>query len=155
MYKRIMLILSLALFAYPLIYGCSTASEDLLTADDLEKVTGLHGLKLVQRDSQMGAGGDLNFALEDNTLVLMVAIQDSSMYKQWKGEDGLFHTSVSGIGDEAFEGPNFGELRYIFVFRKGDKAVSVTSFINMKAGGNPFLSQEQLRELAKIIIPRL
>lgn len=155
MYKRLILFLSLALFAHLLIFGFSAASEGLLSTDDVEKATGVHGLKLIPKNSQMGAGGDLNFALENNTLVLMVTIQDSSMYEKWKGEEGFFHASVSEIGDEAFEGPSFGEIRYILVFRKGDKAISVTSFINMKAGGKPFLSQEQLRDLAKTITSRL
>ena len=155
MCKTLMLVLSLALLAQPFFGRCSAASEDLLTTDDVEKVMGVHGLKLVPKSSQMGAGGDLNFALEDDTLVLMATIQDSSTYKQWKGEEGFFHASVPGIGDEAFEGPNFGEFRYILVFRMRDKGVCLTSFVNIAAGGNPFLSQEQLRELAKIIVSRL
>jgi hypothetical protein len=155
MCKTLMLFLSLTLLAQPFLERCSAASEDLLTTDDVEKVMGVHGLKLVPKSSQMGAGGDLNFALEDDTLVLMATIQDSSTYEQWKGEEGFFHASVPGIGDEAFEGPNFGESRYILVFRMRDKGVCLTSFVNMPAGGNPFLSQEQLRELAKILVSRL
>jgi hypothetical protein len=155
MCKRLVLILCLALLAQLFLVRCGAASEDLLTIDDVEKVTGVHGLKLVPKSSQMGAGGDLNFALEDGTLVLMATIQDSSTYKQWKAEEGFFYASVSGIGDEAFEGPSFGEFRYILVFRIRDKGVCLTSFVNMAAGGNPFLSQEQLRELAKVLVSRL
>ena len=155
MCKRLVLVLSLALLAQPFLERCGAASEDLLTTDDVEKVTGVHGLKLVPKSSQMGAGGDLNFALEDDTLVLMATIQDSSTYEQWKGEEGFFYASVPGIGDEAFEGPSFGEFRYILVFRIGDKGACLTSFVNIAAGGNPFLSQEQLRELAKILVSRL
>jgi hypothetical protein len=77
------------------------------------------------------------------------------MYTQWKGEEGFFHAAVSGIGDEAFEGPGIGEYRYILIFRKGKKAVSMSSFIDMNAGGYPFLSQDKLRELAKIMVSRL
>ena len=97
----------------------------------------------------------MNFAMEDNTLLLIVAIQDSFMYTEWKRQEGFFHAAVSGIGDEAFEGPGIGEFRYILIFRKGKNAISLSSFFNMTAGGKPFLSQEQLRELAKIMISRL
>ena len=155
MCKTLMLVLSLALLAQPFLGRCSAASEDLLTTDDVEKVMGVHGLILVPKSSQMGAGGDLNFALEDETLVLMATIQDSSTYEQWKGEEGFFYASVPGIGDEAFEGPSFGEFRYILVFRMRDKGVCLTSFVNIAADGNPFLSQKQLRELAKILASRL
>ncbi|MFC2164293.1 hypothetical protein ACFLT2_04780 [Acidobacteriota bacterium] len=135
--------------------GFTLDSEKRLTTNDVEKVTEIQGIKLIPRNPALGAGGDLNFAMEDNTLFLTVAIQDSSMYKQWKSEEGFFHADVSGIGDEAFEGPSIGEQRYILIFRKGKKAVSLSSFFDMKAGGKPFLSQGQLRELAKIIISRL
>ena len=85
----------------------------------------------------------------------MAAVQKAEMYKVWKEQEGFFHAAVSGIGDEAFEGPGFGDSRYILIFRKGDTAISLSSFFDMKAGGEPFLSQEQLRELAKIMISRL
>jgi len=129
--------------------------EKLLTAEDVEKVTAIQGVKLIPRNATMGASGDLNFALKDDTLLLTVTIQDSSMYKKWKNEEGFFHADVPGIGDEAFAGPSFGEDHYILIFREGKKAVSVLSFFNPKAGGKPFLSQEQLRGLAKIMISRL
>ena len=155
MCKKLVFVLALALLAQPFLGRNSAASEDLLTTDDLEKVMGIHDLKLVPKSPQRGAGGDLNFALEDDTLVLMAIIQDSSIYEQWKGEEGFFHAAVVGIGDEAFEGPGFGEFRYILVFRKGNKGVCLSSFFNMEAGGDPFLSQEQLRELAKVVVSRL
>jgi hypothetical protein len=88
-------------------------------------------------------------------MLLTVAIQDVSMYAEWKRQEGFFHAAVSGIGDEAFEGPSIGEDRYILIFRKGKNAISLSSFFNMKEGGKPFFSQEQLRELAKIMISRL
>jgi hypothetical protein len=129
--------------------------EKLATVKDIEEVTGMQGLKLVPRNPQIGAGGDLNFAGADGTLLLMVAIQDAPMYNLWKNQEGFFQASVSGIGDEAFEGPQFGNLRYILIFRKGEKAISLSSFFNMQAGGDPFLTQPQLREIAKIILKRL
>ena len=67
----------------------------------------------------------------------------------------VFYAEVLGIGNAAFEGPSIGEARYILIFKKGKTAVSLSSFFDMKAGGDPFLSQDQLRALAKIVTLRL
>ena len=133
----------------------SAEHENLLTVNEVEKVTGMQGIQLIPRNPRIGAGGDLNFALADGTLILITTVQKPSMYNTWKSQEGFFHASVSDIGDEAFDGPNFGEHRYVLIFRKGDKAISLSSFFNMQAGGKPFLSQEQLREIAKIVISKL
>ena len=129
--------------------------EKLLSIKDVEEVTGVEGIKLVPRNPVIGAGGELNFALADETLLLMVAIQDAPMYDEWKSQEGFFHESVPELGDEAFQGPSFGEYRYTLIFRKGDRAIALSSFFNMQAGGEPFLNQEQLRQIAKIVISRL
>ena len=149
--------LNLALILLFSAFTCEVgpAAEELLTADDVEQVAGLQGIKLIPRNPAIGAGGDLNFALQDNTMILTVAVQDSSMYERWKNEEGFFHAAVPGIGDEAFNGPSFGEYRYVLIFRKGKTAVSLSSFINMKAGGEPYLNQEKLHSLAKIMISRI
>jgi len=55
--------------------------------------------RLIPRDSLIGAGGDLNFALADKDLILMVAFRDSSMYEEWKNVEGHFYASVPDIGD--------------------------------------------------------
>jgi hypothetical protein len=102
-----------------------------------------------------GAGGDLNFALADETILVIAAVQKAEMYETWKEQEGFFHADVSGIGDEAFEGPSIGKARYVLIFKKGETAISLSSFFNMMEGGDPFLSQEQLRELAKIMVSRL
>jgi hypothetical protein len=59
---------------------------------------------------------------------------------------------VSGIGDEALEGPERGP-RHMLVFRKGDRAVALSSF--MGETGEPLLTQAQLRQLASIIDKRM
>lgn len=130
-------------------------SKELITPQDVEEVTGMQGIKTVPKNPQMGAGGDLNFAQQDGTIILIAMIQDSSLYETWKNQEGYFHASVPDLGDEAFEGPGFGEYRNILIFSKGKKAFSLSSFFNMAAGGGPYLSQDQLRQLASIIISRL
>ena len=77
------------------------------------------------------------------------------MYDEWKSQEGFFHESVPEIGEEAFQGPAFGEYRYTLIFRKGGTAIALSSFFNMQAGGEPFLNQEQLRQIAKIVVSRL
>jgi len=129
--------------------------EELLSIEDVEEVTGVEGIKLVPRNPVIGAGGELNFALADETMLLMVAIQDAPMYDEWKSQEGFFHESVPELGDEAFQGPSFGEYRYTLIFRKGDRAIALSSFFNMQGGGEPFLNQEQLRQIAKTVISRL
>ncbi len=155
MSKSLRLILALILLFSLFAYALGPASEKLLTANDLEQVTELQGIKSIPRNPVIGAGGDLNFSLQDNTMILTVAIQDSSMYARWKGEEGFFHTDVPGIGDEAFNGPSFGKYRYVLIFRKGKTAVSLSSFFNMQAQGEPYLNQDKLQALAKIMISRM
>jgi hypothetical protein len=155
MNKFMILILSLILCSTLSSNGSIDTSQELLSVNDVEKIIGIKGIKLIPKDPTIGAGGDLNFAMEDNTILLIAAIQDISMYNEWKKQEGFFHADVPGIGDEAFEGPSVGEYRYVLIFRKGQKAISLSSFFNMKAGGKPFFTQEQLRELAKIMISQL
>ena len=132
-----------------------TEHEELLTVKDVEAVTGIAGITRVPRSSQMGAGGELNFALADKTLLLMVGIQDAPMYDEWKNQEDFFYEPVPDLGDEAFRGPSFGEYRYTLIFRKGERAIALSSFFNMAAGGKPFLNQEQLGEIARIVVARL
>jgi len=144
-----------ALFVCSLSYTFPEDLEKLLTVKDVEKVTGRTGVKLIPKNPVKGAGGDLNFALADDTILVIAAVQDAEMYETWKKQEGFFHAAVSGIGDEAFEGPSIGKSHYIFIFKKGKTAVSLSSFFDMNSGGDPYLNQEQLRKLAKIMISRL
>ena len=155
MYKLMIFVLYFIIGLASLNSGLVVYSQELLRAEDVEKIIGIKPIKLIPKDPTIGAGGDLNFAMENNSMLLTVAIQDVSMYTKWKEQEGFFHAEVSGIGDEAFEGPSIGKERYILIFRKGQKAISLSSFFNMNAGGKPFFNQDQLRELAKIMVSRL
>jgi hypothetical protein len=137
--------------------------DKLVTPADVEKISGLTGIKLVPRDPSKGAGGDLNFATQDDSLVLMVLVSGSSLYKQSKEETGYFHADVSGIGDEAFDGPADAKNYFappggkadpfLLAFRKGTSMVTMSSFLgpDQKA----YFSQEKLRELAKLVASRM
>ena len=153
--KRANFLALLMILGFTFTMGFATDIEKLLTVADVEKETGLQGIQLIPKNPMKGAGGDLNFALAGKDMMLMVSVQDSSLYEQWKNLEGNFYAEVPDIGDEAFKGPGFTEVRYLLVFRKGNKAVLLSTFLNLEAEGEPFLKMEQLTEFAKIIISRL
>jgi hypothetical protein len=129
------------------------AYEKLLTVADVESATGIKGLKLVPRDPRNGAGGNLNFAQADGSLLLMVTFGDAGLFNAWKAQEGIVNSAVNGVGDEAFNGPKVA-APYVLFFRKGNHAASLSSFLNVDTM-KPFLSQDQLRAMAKIIVSRL
>jgi hypothetical protein len=143
-------------------------ADHRLTIADVEKVSGLKGIQLVPRMSQAGAGGHLNFADADKHLVLMVNFGTADLYrhareqKELKVGDtmipmALYHADVKGLGDEAFDSPP-GSLQYVLYVRKGNQAVSITTYV--RSGGNvrnptSVLTIDQLKQLAAIVVSRL
>jgi len=125
-----------------------------LTIADVEKVSGEKGIKLVAYDQGKGAGGDLNFAKSDDTMFLLAQIQPKYFWNIWKGQANSFNEPVSGVGDEAFNGPKGMPANYVLFFLKGDTAFSVSSFLNSGDTSKPYFSEEQLIELAKIMLSR-
>ena len=133
----------------------SGAYEKLLTVADVEQVSGIKGIKVVPYDPSKGAGGNLNFATQEGTLVVMANFQGSTFYQQSKSQQGFFKADVTGVGDEAFSGPAqspTGEPYALWV-RKGGQAFALSSFFT--TAEKNYLSQDQLRELAKIVLSRL
>lgn len=128
-------------------------TQKLLTPEDVEEVTGMKGLQLLPQGEGEEALGDLNFAKEDETPVLMVNVQDKTVYDAWKSQEGIFHSEVEGLGEEAFAGPEAGGSRYILVFCKGEHAISLSSYFETEE--KPFFSLDELKELAGIIDSRL
>jgi len=132
------------------------AYAKLLTPDDVSKLTGLSGVKLISRDASKGAGGDLNFALPNGKPILMANFQDAKYYAQSKAMKDVYGGEVQGVGDEAFIGKFMG-MESILYFRKGTQSVALSSFIDTENGwpGKPYLNQEQLRQLAALILSRM
>jgi len=118
-----------------------------LTVQDVEKITGLHGIRLVPYDPSKGAGGDLNFATQDGKLLLMVQRMPYSdmLYSQAKKTQGMVKADVTGVGDAAFTGPA-GNPQYFINFKKGKGSGSVASFLDFKG---PRLSLDQLKKVAQ------
>jgi hypothetical protein len=133
-------------------------AQSLITVADVEKVGGFTGIKQVLQ------GDSLVFRTQDNRLVLKVQVRNDRLYKQTKATQLNFHASVSGIGDDAFDGPsddfNMGVRSsagkpqpYLLWFLKANTGVSLTTFAS---SSHPqfYLSQDKLRELAKIMVSR-
>jgi hypothetical protein len=130
--------------------------EKYLKVADVEGVTGLTGLKLVPRDPTKGAGGDLNFAQADGTLVLIANFMTlkAKDYPAYKAQLKSYSKGdVPGLGDDAFNGPP-NDPQYFLTFRKGEWVVSLSSFFSPK-DGKIFVPMAKQVELAKIIIGRL
>lgn len=126
-----------------------------LTVEDVQQITHLTPLHLVQPREIPGAGPGLNFATADNKMVLMVNAGDAAQYaraKEQKSPVPLFHAAVVGIGDEAFDAPS-GKLQYVIYLRKGAKSASVTTYLDR--GMTPRIPRDQLEALAKLVASRL
>lgn len=130
------------------------APDPRLTIADVEKATGLSGVKQVAQGSMTGAGGDLNFVGPDGKLILMVKFATASLYDATKKNQTVFHAVVPDLGDEAFDAPP-GAMQYVLYIKKGTKAVSVTSFISTSRPYAPKLTIDQLKAIARVVLSRL
>jgi len=154
----------LCVLLFGVIVSAQTADKRLTTAD-VEKASGLSGVKTVARGSQTGAGGDLNFVGPNGKLVLMVNFGDQQLYNKARNQKEikvgdktypmeLFAHAVTGVGDEAFASPP-GKVQYVIYARKGNNAISVSTYFP-GAGENvkPVLSEPQLIQIAQLIFSR-
>jgi hypothetical protein len=120
-----------------------------LTVQDVEKITGLQGLKIVPPDPSKGAGGDLNFATKDGKLILMVnrSLSSDMFYSQTKNMKGAFKEDIQGVGDAAFIGPP-GNYPYFVSFKKGKGSGSVATFLGFTG---TLLPIDQVKKVAQQI----
>jgi hypothetical protein len=127
--------------------------EKYLTGPDVEKVTGMKGVKLTPRGSAAGAGGDLNFADASGELILMVQFTDTKNFGGFKNK--YAKGAVSGVGDQAIQGAAMpGMPDNLLAFTKGTRCVVLTAFgdfIKKKV----YLTVDQLTALGKLIASRL
>lgn len=128
-----------------------TGKVDFLTPADIESVSGIKGIKLVEKGSLRGAGGSLNFALNDKMYAMLV-IADMDVFIEWKTMEGYAVDKIPNIGDEAYSAPG-GKTQFVVFFRKGSKVGSVSSFLDSDTL-EPFLTIEQLSQLARIAVSR-
>lgn len=134
-------------------FSLNSLAADMLTAVDLEKITGMSGIHATPKDQAKGAGGELNFENAENKLVTIVMIQDASMFDFWKKQYGKLADPVPNLGSEAFITKPKSAIAYVF-FKKANKAIWIQSMGWNKKGGNN-VSDAQLLEMAKLAVSRL
>ena len=127
--------------------------DKYLTGADVEKVTGIKGVKLIPRGSVAGAGGDLNFADASGELILMAQFTAAKNYDSFKNK--YANGAVSGVGTQAVQGAIMpGMPDNLLAFTKGTHCVVLTAFgdfIKKKV----YLTADQLAALGKLIASRL
>ncbi len=130
------------------------SAETLLTVVDVEKVGGLKGVILAPYDAAKGAGGLLNFAQADSALVLMFDVRDAATYAQNKAIARFRNADVTGVGDEAFNGPKVTApaVPYVLFVRKGGRMFSLSAY---SVSGKWSFTQAQLKELALLVVARM
>lgn len=150
-----LVIIALLAVSFPVLAGKGTYDK-YITKADIEKVSGVTGIKLVPYEPSEGAGGDLNFADSQGNLVLMVLFKDALNYDQSKALKGYVKATITGIGDTAFTGPA-KDPQYMVYFKKGTRSVSLNTYFNLTGTGkNPtMLTMDQLITLAKLVASRL
>ena len=133
-----------------------TLASRLMTPADVEKVSGLSGLKVVPKDPSVGAGGDVNIATADDQLVVMLNVGDGDFYDLTKSGPN-FGRDHSGIGDQSYVGPakDIMPTEYLLGVKSGSWGVVIASFFDTGNGGEPYLSIQQLEALAEVAISRL
>ena len=133
----------------------SSDASDLLTIADVEKVSGLTGIKTVERQSMPGAGGDVNFVSAEGELVLIASFYDGANFDALMSTPN-YREPLSGLGDAAFVGPSKDVMATLYEvgFKKGDHtALLVTFFKSMSQ--DTVLTMNQVKELAGIVESRL
>jgi hypothetical protein len=127
--------------------------EKYLAATDIEKVTGMKGVRLIPRGSVAGASGDLNFADASGELVLMVQFTEARNYAGFKSK--YAKGAIAGVGEEAIQGAIMpGMPANLLAFRKGTHCVVLTAFADF-VKNRVYMTMDQLTELGKLIASRL
>ena len=129
--------------------------ENILTAQDVERVTGMSGIMRVPRQPvSTFMNGELNFISRDGSPLLMVQIRPDYVYEDLKADKGYFKSAVSGIGEDAFTSPSF-DPQFSVNVRKGQYVMVITTNIDPRNKKRTFLGMDQLLKIANIVDKRL
>jgi hypothetical protein len=152
-----------AIVAGSLVLTVVSAAPAAVTPADIEQATGLKGVHLVAATAPGAVPGRDNYADASGKIVLWfqsipgplfarAKAQPAKMMSGIEVEPKLFHASIPGLGDEAFDSPD-GKTQHAIYVRKGDSAFGLIS--NVDAAGKPMISIPQLTALAKIVLARM
>jgi hypothetical protein len=138
--------------------GMSSSNPDaaqLLSVADVQKASGIAGVKLVAENSSKDAVGRLNFANSDGTLITTMNIGDGTAFNQALS-GMLFSRESTGTGSMCFVGPSakVSKVLSVFAAAKGDHAVIMKTFAKTKGGTETWLTIDQLQSLAGLVLSR-
>lgn len=119
---------------------------EYLTAADVEKVTGLTGLKAAEENLT------LRFTDSTGAVVYEARFYGSSFYEEEVDGNRDYYTDVPGVRDKA--AICIPDSPYRLTFLKGENSV-MTQVLAKNADGQWLLNEEQLISLAKMIASRL
>jgi len=128
--------------------------DKLLSIKDVEKTSGLTGLRKVAKGEAAGAGGILNFTTDKNKMVLMLNVYNGDWYKRFKNQPGYFKANVKGVGDAAFTGMADGPQRSLFI-KKGNTCIGLTVFDNYDKMTGPYMTVDQLINIGKLVVKKI
>lgn len=128
--------------------------DKYLTVADVQKVSGIAGVKVSQSTPRT-----IHFANADGRAILVAKFLNVKIYnKADAAKMGLVKSDVSGIGEEAYCGPN-AETPYVLTFKKGPLCVELSSLFNQndfQAGKMMlYISLDKLEALGKLIASRI
>lgn len=129
--------------------------DRIISVADVEKVTGLTGVKQVPRDqTSKFKNGDLNFVAGQGQPILMIEFRPVFVFDAMKSDSGYFKKPVPGLGEEAFTSPAF-DPQFSVNLRKGKYVAVVTTHIDPRDKMRTVLSLDQLTSLAAIVASRM
>lgn len=160
--KNLLVLVLVCAFAVGLVGNVRAGQYDnIVSAADVERATGLQGIKQVPRvkaTDGMTANklltGDLNFVRQDGEPVLIIQFRPVFVYDGMKADSGYFKAAVPGIGDEAFLSPSFPPQNAVNI-RKGSHVAVVTAHIDPKDSSKTIISLDQLTSVAKLVASRM
>lgn len=126
----------------------------LLTVADVERVTGLSGVRLIPYNASAGAGGDINFGDKDGSLILMLKLSSNTPYNTMKNDARYSSGPISGIGNDAFGIPSPLNPKESFgvAFLKGTQAATLSTYFSRNGLA---VSIDKIQELAKLAASRM
>jgi hypothetical protein len=130
-------------------------AANLLTIADVEKASGITGVRLVKQGSSTDAVGRLNFASADGTLIAVMGVGDAVAFDQ--SMQGMYFSKLAtGTGDMCFVGPSakVSPTLTIFAAAKGDHAIIMKTFLKAKGTTATWVSIDKLQTLAALALQR-